>query len=254
LAGFFMRRGRRDDPSDIILLFLLTSVSAKCMVAIADVFSHDISRLGERNGGRIPACDDHVNPTTAERQAVTIAVAQRKAARDAGQSAIASALGVDAMNRRMMTYAAIGAAAVLSVPAWAQTTDPGTAQASSQSNLATYGTASPVVAGAGNVSGSAAGAAAGGVGVPAGAAGTDGAQFGVSSTGPAMAGGSGVSAGLTTTTGNGIATPPMAGNTSAQANAGTTGTAALTGTTLPCASTSAAVGVLSVQMPSDCLP
>jgi trimeric autotransporter adhesin len=158
------------------------------------------------------------------------------------------------MNRRMMTYAAIGAAFALSVPAWAQTAGPGSAQGSAQSNLATYGTASPVVAGAGNGSGSAAGAATGGVGVPAGGAGSVGVQLGVSSSGPTMAGGSGVSAGLTTTTGTGIATPPMAGNTSAQANAGTIGTAALTGTTLPCASTSAAVGVLPIQMPSDCQP
>jgi hypothetical protein len=158
------------------------------------------------------------------------------------------------MNRRMMTYAAIGASTVLSVPAWAQMTDPGSAQGSAQSNLATYGTASPVVAGAANDSGSTAGAATGGVGVSAGAHGTGGAQFGVSSPTPAMTGGSGVSAGLTTTTATGSATPPMVGNTSAQANAGTVVTAALTGTTLPCGSTSAAVGVLPVQMPSVCQP
>jgi hypothetical protein len=161
-------------------------------------------------------------------------------------------LGVDTINRRMMTYAAIGAAVVLSVPAWAQTAGPGSAQGNAQSKLATYGTATPVMASAGN--GSADGAVTGGVGVAAGVAGTDGTQFGVSSTGAAVAGGAGMSTGLTTTTGTGIATPPMAGNTSAQANAGTTGTAALTGTTLPCASTSAVVGVLPVQMPSDCQP
>jgi hypothetical protein len=176
---------------------------------------------------------------------------------------------VDAMNRRMMTFATIGAvvalsAVTLSAPAWAQTgptAGPGSVQGSAQSNLGTYGTESPVVAGAGNAgaAGTATvGTAPGSASAPAGAARIAGAQLGMSSPmsspGATTTGGSGLATGLTATTGTGIGTPPMAGNTSAQATAGTTGTAASTGMTLACASSSAAVGVLPEQMPSDCLP
>lgn len=140
------------------------------------------------------------------------------------------------MNRRMMTFAAVGAVVALSVPVfdtptWAQTAGPIAGAGSAQPYPTTDGTASPAVRGVGK-----------------------GAQLGVASTDATTGGQSGTAAGLTATAGAGISTPPMAGNISAQANAGTIGTAELTGMTMTCASISAVVGVLPAQMPSDCLP
>ena len=160
------------------------------------------------------------------------------------------------MNQRKMSLV-VASLAVLSMPAFAQVTTLTVASQSDRSDLALYGTRTPVVAGASTSTGTVTDAPAGTPGIAGTTTGPTGSEQVASSMG-----GSDVTTPFSVNTpgaimpaaGNASAAGGAAGSPPGDATTSANGPSAATASTMDCASMTAVVGVSPGQMPSDCAP